>query len=102
MNALKAVEEPMFMSARRKFISIVKAIDQSGRAEAGWIYIYICLEKERDVDGLVACWRRRRRRKKTFFFLPFSFLVVIVCVCVCVCVDGGRKKGGGGEGSGGD
>lgn len=40
VNALKAVEEPMFISARRKFISMVKAIDQSGRAEAGWIYIF--------------------------------------------------------------
>lgn len=58
VNALKAVEEPMFMSARRKFISMVKAIDQSGRAEAGWIYIF--LRKRR---GLLLV-------RAFFFFFP--------------------------------
>lgn len=53
VNALKAVEEPMLMRATRKFISMVKAIDQRGGAEAGWIYIFlkkkwgVWLERER-------------------------------------------------------
>lgn len=54
VNALKAVEEPMFMSARRKFISMVNAIDQSGRAEAGWIYIYIYIFRKKEIKRFAA------------------------------------------------
>lgn len=45
VNALKAVEEPMFINARRKFTSMVKPIDQRGRAEPGWIYEYFFLSE---------------------------------------------------------
>lgn len=51
MNALKAVEEPMFINARRKFTSMVKPIDQRGRAEPGWIYNIFFLSER--VIGLV-------------------------------------------------